>query len=42
MELVHQIFVKLGARYVIITDAEGLCGSLQSFYGLRLIHDCLR
>ncbi|PPQ67255.1 hypothetical protein CVT25_005839 [Psilocybe cyanescens] len=24
MELVHQIFVKLGARYVIITDTDGL------------------
>ncbi|KAF8906489.1 chloride channel [Gymnopilus junonius] len=24
MELVHQIFVKLGARYVIITDTKGL------------------
>jgi chloride channel 3/4/5 len=26
MELVHQLFVKLGARYVVITDADGLCG----------------
>ena len=25
MELVHQIFVKLGARYIVITDTEGLC-----------------
>ncbi|KAF4620845.1 hypothetical protein D9613_000727 [Agrocybe pediades] len=25
MELVHQIFVKLGARYVVITDTDGLC-----------------
>ena len=27
MELVHQIFVKLGARYVVITDTDGLCAS---------------
>lgn len=27
MELVHQVFVKLGARYIIITDTEGLCAS---------------
>lgn len=25
MELLHQFFVKLGARYVVITDIEGLC-----------------
>lgn len=28
MELLHQFFVKLGARYVIITDIDGLCGLL--------------
>jgi hypothetical protein len=27
MELLHQFFVKLGARYVIITDIDGLCRS---------------
>jgi chloride channel 3/4/5 len=27
MELLHQIFVKLGARYVVITDTDGLCAS---------------
>ena len=25
MELLHQFFVKLGARYVIITDSDGYC-----------------
>lgn len=25
MELLHQFFVKLGARYVIVTDIDGLC-----------------
>jgi len=30
MELVHQLFVKLGARYVVITDSEGLCALLMS------------
>lgn len=25
LEMVHQFFVKLGARYVVITDADGLC-----------------
>lgn len=28
MEFLHQVFVKLGARYVIITDADGLCQSI--------------
>ncbi|KAF8664358.1 hypothetical protein AX16_000730 [Volvariella volvacea WC 439] len=26
LELLHQFFVKLGARYVIITDSDGFCG----------------
>ena len=25
MELIHQIFVKLGARYIIVTDTEAFC-----------------
>ena len=25
MEFLHQIFVKLGARYAIITNTDGLC-----------------
>lgn len=25
LEMIHQFFVKLGARYVVITDTEGLC-----------------
>lgn len=25
MELVQQMFVKLGARYIIVTDTDGLC-----------------
>ena len=25
LELVHQFFVKLGARYVVVNDADGLC-----------------
>jgi hypothetical protein len=25
LELVQQFFVKLGARYVIVTDADGYC-----------------
>jgi len=32
MELVHQLFVKLGARYVVITDNEGLCALLMSVF----------
>jgi chloride channel 3/4/5 len=28
LELVHQLFVKLGARYVIVTDTEGYCMSI--------------
>jgi chloride channel 3/4/5 len=25
LELVHQFFVKLGARYVVVTDTDGFC-----------------
>ena len=25
LELLHQFFAKLGARYVVVTDTEGLC-----------------
>ena len=28
MEFLHQVFVKLGARYAIITDTDGLCQSI--------------
>jgi hypothetical protein len=28
LELVQQFFVKLGARYVVVTDANGYCESL--------------
>lgn len=33
MEFLHQIFVKLGARYAIITNADGLCQSI-------CVHSC--
>lgn len=25
LQVVHQFFVKLGARYVVVTDPDGLC-----------------
>lgn len=25
MEMLHRFFVKLGARYVVVTDSDGLC-----------------
>jgi chloride channel 3/4/5 len=28
LELVQQFFVKLGARYVVVTDADGYCAFL--------------
>jgi chloride channel 3/4/5 len=31
MEFLHQVFVKLGARYTIVTDADGLCQSVCYF-----------
>ena len=34
LELVQQLFTKLGARYIIITDTDGYCASL--FPSLRL------
>ena len=27
LEVVHQFFVKLGARYVVVLDADGYCES---------------
>lgn len=27
MEMLHRFFVKLGARYVVVTDSDGLCES---------------
>ena len=30
LELLHQFFVKLGARYVVVTDADGNCNSIHS------------
>ena len=32
LEVVHQFFVKLGARYVVVLDADGYCES--SFFFL--------
>ena len=32
LELVQQFFVKLGARYVVITDANGFCELFPSFF----------
>jgi chloride channel 3/4/5 len=32
LELVQQFFVKLGARYVVITDANGFCELFLSFF----------
>lgn len=26
--MLHQFFVKLGARYVVVTDTDGLCTSI--------------
>ena len=30
LELVQQMFVKLGARYVVVTDSDGYCAYLAS------------
>ena len=30
LELVQQFFTKLGARYVVVTDTDGYCGSFFS------------
>ena len=30
LELVHQFFVKLGARYVVVTDTEAYCEHFRS------------
>lgn len=35
MEMVHQFFVKLGARYVIVTDTNGLCACCSNFYMIK-------
>lgn len=35
MELLHQFFVKLGARYVVVTDSDGLCVSIPQFAATR-------
>ena len=32
LEMVQQFFVKLGARYVIVTDPDGLCMSFHSTF----------
>lgn len=39
MELVHQIFVKLGARYVVITDTDGICMFLRCGFVLKKSDD---
>jgi len=36
MELLHQFFVKLGARYVVVTDSSGLCMSLARLVATHL------
>ncbi|KAG6841885.1 hypothetical protein C0991_005615 [Blastosporella zonata] len=38
LEMVHQFFAKLGARYVVVTDTEGLCEFL-CFHHLGTIPD---
>jgi chloride channel 3/4/5 len=35
LELVQQFFVKLGARYVVVTDAAGFC---ELFHSLKPHH----
>lgn len=35
LEVVHQFFVKLGARYVVVLDADGYCESSFSFFSAR-------
>lgn len=32
LEMVHQLFVKLGARYVVVTDVDGDC----KFFRVRM------
>lgn len=32
LELLHQFFVKLGARYVVVTDADGDCKFISMRY----------
>jgi hypothetical protein len=32
LELVQQFFVKLGARYVVVTDADGYCELFSLFF----------
>jgi chloride channel 3/4/5 len=32
LEMVQQFFVKLGARYVIVTDPDGLCTSFPGIF----------
>lgn len=39
MELVHQIFVKLGARYIVVTDTDGLCMSFILVFLNRLMRE---
>jgi chloride channel 3/4/5 len=39
LELLHQFFVKLGARYVVVTDADGLCE--QCFCVMTSCIDCI-
>lgn len=37
LELVHQFFTKLGARYVVVVDTDGLCKSTAFSFLLLLI-----
>lgn len=39
MEFLHQIFVKLGARYAIITDTDGLCQSISDQFCCSYLND---
>ena len=34
LELVQQFFVKLGARYVVVTDANGFCELFPPFFSM--------
>lgn len=41
LQLVQEFFVKLGARYVVVTDADGYC-KLRLFHPVRFGLTCLR
>jgi chloride channel 3/4/5 len=35
LELVHQIFTKLGARFILVNNLDGYCGSHLAHSGVR-------